>query len=97
MIHNQYSKVHGDAAFSAQGINQESLSLSRVPHFEIGGTIHLIVNNQVGFTTPADRGRCSRYCSDLAKFVDLPVIHVNGENPEVCFTSQLDGTLHIVS
>jgi Dehydrogenase E1 component len=54
-----------------------------VPHFEVGGSIHLIVNNQVGFTTPGERGRSSRYCCDLAKMVQAPVIHVNGNDPEV--------------
>lgn len=82
--------MHGDAAFTGQGVNQECLELSRVPHFEIGGTLHLIVNNQVGFTTPAERGRSSRYCSDVGKMVGAPVIHVNGDYPEVsCFCFHL--------
>ncbi|KAG8230982.1 hypothetical protein J437_LFUL003940 [Ladona fulva] len=76
-------EVHGDAAFAGQGVNQESLALSRVPHFEIGGTVHLIVNNQLGFTTPGERGRSSLYCSDLAKMIAAPVIHVNGDDPEM--------------
>lgn len=76
-------QVHGDAAFTGQGVNQECLALCRTPHFEVGGTVHLIVNNQLGFTTPADRGRSSRYCSDLAKTVSAPVLHVNGDYPEV--------------
>lgn len=80
---NNYFQVHGDAAFAGQGINQETLNLSAVPHFEVGGSIHLVVNNQVGFTTPGDRGRSSRYCSDLAKIIGAPVIHVCGDNPEV--------------
>lgn len=61
---------------------QETLSFSQVPHFNIGGSLHLIVNNQVGYTTPAERGRSSRYCSDVAKSVGVPVIHVNGSDPE---------------
>jgi probable 2-oxoglutarate dehydrogenase E1 component DHKTD1 len=81
-----YHQVHGDAAFAGQGVNQETLELSRVPHFEVGGSVHLVVNNQLGFTTPADRGRSSRYCTDLAKIISAPVVHVNGDFPEVgCF------------
>ncbi|XP_015428889.1 PREDICTED: probable 2-oxoglutarate dehydrogenase E1 component DHKTD1, mitochondrial [Dufourea novaeangliae] len=76
-------QVHGDAAYAAQGVDQECLALSSVPHFEIGGTIHLVVNNQLGFTTPASRGRSSRYCTDLAKMIEAPVIHVNGDDPEM--------------
>lgn len=75
--------MHGDAAFAGQGINQETLNMTTVPHFEVGGSIHLVVNNQVGFTTPGERGRSSRYCCDLAKMVQAPVIHVNGNDPEV--------------
>ncbi|XP_023016659.2 probable 2-oxoadipate dehydrogenase complex component E1 homolog [Leptinotarsa decemlineata] len=75
-------QVHGDAAIIGQGINQECLSLSGIPHFEIGGSVHLVVNNQVGFTTPAERGRSSRYATDLAKVISAPVIHVNGDYPE---------------
>jgi probable 2-oxoglutarate dehydrogenase E1 component DHKTD1 len=81
-----YHQVHGDAAFVGQGVNQEMLELSMVPHFEVGGSVHLVVNNQLGFTTPADRGRSSRYCTDLAKITSAPVVHVNGDFPEVgCF------------
>ncbi|XP_066599408.1 probable 2-oxoadipate dehydrogenase complex component E1 homolog isoform X2 [Prorops nasuta] len=76
-------QIHGDAAYTGQGVNQECLAFSGAPHFEIGGSIHLIVNNQVGFTTPAERGRSSRYCTDLAKFISAPVIHVNGDYPEM--------------
>jgi probable 2-oxoglutarate dehydrogenase E1 component DHKTD1 len=61
---------------------QETLAFSQVPHFNVGGSLHLIVNNQVGYTTPADRGRSSRYCSDIAKSIGVPVIHVNGGDPE---------------
>ncbi|XP_058809659.1 probable 2-oxoglutarate dehydrogenase E1 component DHKTD1 homolog, mitochondrial [Phymastichus coffea] len=76
-------QVHGDAACVAQGVNQECLALSAAPNFEIGGSIHLVVNNQIGFTTPAARGRSSRYCTDIAKFVSAPQIHVNGDDPEM--------------
>ncbi|KAL1500758.1 hypothetical protein ABEB36_006204 [Hypothenemus hampei] len=75
-------QVHGDAAFTGQGVNQECFEFSGIPHFEIGGTIHLIVNNQLGFTTPGKLGRSSRYCSDLAKIIAAPVVHVNGDHPE---------------
>ncbi|XP_030369346.1 probable 2-oxoglutarate dehydrogenase E1 component DHKTD1 homolog, mitochondrial [Scaptodrosophila lebanonensis] len=74
--------LHGDAAFAGQGINQECLNMAYVPHFEVGGTLHLIVNNQVGFTTPGERGRSTAYASDLAKAIQAPVIHVNGDDPE---------------
>eukprot|EP00095_Tigriopus_kingsejongensis_P000620 maker-scaffold275_size226830-snap-gene-0.25 protein:Tk00620 transcript:maker-scaffold275_size226830-snap-gene-0.25-mRNA-1 annotation:"2-oxoglutarate dehydrogenase e1 component dhktd1-like mitochondrial" len=75
-------QVHGDAALVGQGINQETLQLSQVPHFSNGGSLHVVINNQVGFTTPGDRGRTSRYCTDLAKQIGAPVIHVNGDQPE---------------
>ncbi|VVC91477.1 unnamed protein product [Leptidea sinapis] len=76
-------QVHGDAAFAGQGINQETLMMSQVPHFSIGGTVHVIVNNQLGFTLPANRGRSCRYVTDLAKAISAPVIHVNGDYPEL--------------
>lgn len=75
-------QLHGDAAFAGQGINQEMLMMSGVPHFDVGGTIHMVVNNQVGFTTPGNRGRTTTYCTDLAKMISAPVIHVNGDDPE---------------
>ena len=62
-------------------INQSSFSLA-LPHFSIGGCVHLTINNQVGFTTLGERGRSSRYCSDLARLIGAPVIHVNGDQPE---------------
>lgn len=74
---------HGDAAFPGQGINQECLLMSKVPHYDVDGSIHIIVNNQVGFTTPGDRGRCTRYASDLAKSINAPIFHVNGDDPEI--------------
>ncbi|KAF4523201.1 hypothetical protein B566_EDAN002460 [Ephemera danica] len=76
-------QIHGDAAFAGQGVNQETLNLSKVPHFEVGGSVHLIVNNQLGFTTPGVRGRSSHYCSDLAKMISVPIIHVSGNDPEM--------------
>ncbi|KJH50148.1 dehydrogenase E1 component [Dictyocaulus viviparus] len=74
--------VHGDGAFTGQGIVWESISLSRTPHFRIGGTIHLVVNNQVAFTAEAHIGRSSSHCTDIAKAFEYPVIHVNGDHPE---------------
>ena len=61
---------------------QETLTFSKVPHFDVGGSLHLVVNNQVGYTTPSDRARSSRYCSDAAKLIGAPVIHVNSSDPE---------------
>lgn len=75
-------QLHGDAAFAGQGINQEMLMMAGTAHFDVGGTVHMIVNNQVGFTTPGERGRVTRYSSDLAKSVMAPVLHVNGDDPE---------------
>ncbi|XP_053605594.1 probable 2-oxoglutarate dehydrogenase E1 component DHKTD1 homolog, mitochondrial [Plodia interpunctella] len=76
-------QIHGDAAFTGQGVNQETLMLSRAPHFDVGGSLHVVVNNQVGFTLPALRGRSCRYVTDLAKAISVPVIHVNGDYPEL--------------
>ncbi|XP_054725087.1 probable 2-oxoglutarate dehydrogenase E1 component DHKTD1 homolog, mitochondrial [Anastrepha obliqua] len=82
--------IHGDAAFPGQGINQECLNMAYVPHFEVGGSVHLIVNNQIGFTTPGERGRSTAYASDLAKTIQAPVFHVNGDHPEmVALVTQL--------
>ncbi|XP_042571057.1 probable 2-oxoglutarate dehydrogenase E1 component DHKTD1, mitochondrial isoform X2 [Cyprinus carpio] len=74
--------VHGDASFSGQGIVTETFTLSNLPHFRVGGSIHLIVNNQVGYTTPSERGRSSLYCSDVGKMVGCAIIHVNGDDVE---------------
>uniref|UniRef100_A0A0K0DHB6 Transket_pyr domain-containing protein n=1 Tax=Angiostrongylus cantonensis TaxID=6313 RepID=A0A0K0DHB6_ANGCA len=73
--------VHGDGAFTGQGVVWESISLSRAPHFRIGGTIHLVINNQVAFTAEAHIGRSSEFCSDMAKAFEYPIIHVNGDHP----------------
>ncbi|XP_059260307.1 2-oxoadipate dehydrogenase complex component E1 isoform X4 [Mustela nigripes] len=75
-------QVHGDASFCGQGIVPETFTLSSLPHFRIGGSVHLIVNNQLGYTTPAERGRSSLYCSDIGKLVGCAIIHVNGDSPE---------------
>ncbi len=79
--------IHGDASFPGEGIVAESLNLSRLPGYRTGGTIHLIANNQLGFTAGPNCTRSTLYASDLAKGFEMPVIHVNADDPEACIAA----------
>ncbi len=76
--------IHGDASIAGQGVIYETLQLMNLPSYSIGGTLHLVVNNQIGYTTGSAEGRSTRYCTDIAKAFGCPVFHVNAEDPENC-------------
>lgn len=80
-------QIHGDAAFPGEGVVAETLNLSRLRGYQTGGTIHIIANNQLGFTTESSDARSTKYASDLAKGFEIPIVHVNADDPEACIAA----------
>jgi 2-oxoglutarate dehydrogenase E1 component len=81
--------MHGDGAIAGQGVIYETLQMSKLPGFETGGTLHFVINNQIGFTTTPQEGRSTLYCTDIARTFGMPVLHINAEDPENCVRAAL--------